>query len=214
MIWLIIAIIAAAGIVFAIANDQEAIGIISIIAAIASLICFFAIPIKGYMKVESIHWQWTVDIYTYSAVNKSGKTNEKGTRRIASAAAEDVIPENAYNIKIDVCSVSHDNGTYYYAKYSYTIDEWIKASEVSSFGNDKNPYEPERPYDTEAPDVLGNNKCGYGHTEKYTVTGVVDGKKYTYDISKSDWESFYVNAEFGFNKFRFGKELFNVDLAR
>ena len=215
MIWLIIAIVAAAGIVFAIANDLEAIVILSIIAVIASLICFFAIPIKGYMKVESIHWQWTVDVYTYSAVNKSGKTSKKGTKRIASAAAENEIPENAYDIRIEIFSEysSDTDTTNYYAEYYYTVDEWVKTSEVSSFGSDKNPYEPERPYNTEAPDVLGNNKCGYDHTERYTVTGVVDGKKYTYDISKSDWESFYVNAEFEYSKFRFGKELFNVDLA-
>ena len=153
-------------------------------------------------------------IYTYSAVNKSGKTGNRSTRHGAEFAAENAIPEKAYNVSISVYSTVSDNVTYYYAKYSYNVDQWIKTSEVSAFGNDKNPYEPERPYDTTATNVLGNSKCGCGHSEEYTVTGVVDGKKYTYNISKSDWESFYINAEFGYSKFRFGKELFNVDLAR
>lgn len=214
MIWCIIAVIAAAGIVFAVANDQEIIGMISGVILAISIICFFAIPVKGYMKVESIHWQWTVDVYTYFAVKKSGKTGEKYSRCGAENAADESIPDGAYDVKITVHEHESDDSTNYYAEYSYTIDEWVKTSEVSAFGNDRNPHEPDRPYDTDVPDVLGNNKCGYGHAEKYTVTGIAVGKTYTYNISKSDWESFYVNAEFGFSKFRFGKELFNVDLAR
>jgi hypothetical protein len=211
MIWCILAIIAAAGIVFAVANDQEIIVLICTVILGISIICFFSIPVKGYMKVESIHWQWTVDVYTYSAVKKSGRTTKRYLRYSAENAACDSIPDGAYDVKITVYA---DNDSYYYAEYSYTIDEWVKTSEVSAFGNDRNPHEPDRPYNTDVPDVLGNKMCGYERTEKYTVTGIADGKKYTYDISKSDWESFYVNAEFGFSKFRFGKELFNVDLAR
>lgn len=63
-------------------------------------------------------------------------------------------------------------------------------------------------------DPYDNIKSDINCAKEYTVTGIADGNKYTYDISKSDWESLYVNAEFGFSKFRFGKELFNVDLAR
>ena len=214
MIWCILAVIAAAGIVFAVANDQEIIVLICAVILGISIICFFSIPVKGYMKVESIHWQWTVDVYTYSAVKKSGKTAERYLRYSAENEAYDSIPDGAYDVKITVHEHKSDDSSHYYAEYSYTIDEWVKTSEASAFGNDRNPHEPDRPYNTDVPDVLGNNKCGYGHTEKYTVTGITDGKKYTYDISKSDWESFYVNAEFGFSKFRFGKELFNVDLAR
>lgn len=65
MIWCILSVIADAGIVFAVANDQKIIGIISGVILVISVTCFFAIPVKGYMKVESIHWQWTVDIYSY-----------------------------------------------------------------------------------------------------------------------------------------------------
>lgn len=155
-----------------------------------------------------------MDVYTYSAVKESGRTTERYSRYSAENEADDSIPDDAYDVKITVHEHILDDSPHYYAEYSYTIDEWVKTSEVSAFGNDRNPHEPDRPYNTDVPDVLGNNKCGYGHTEKYTVTGIADGKKYTYDISKSDWKSFYVNAEFGFSKFRFGKELFNVDLAR
>lgn len=55
MIWCILAVIAAAGIVFAIANDQEIIVLICTVILGISIICFFSIPVKGYMKVESIH---------------------------------------------------------------------------------------------------------------------------------------------------------------
>ena len=203
-----------------------------IIVCLTGIICFFAVPVTGYMKVESTHWNWTVDIYTYRAVNESGKTGEKSSYFGAKQAAERCIPVNAYDVDITINSGSHevvdkkwtdDNGHthkethtehYYYARYTYTINKWEKTSEVNSFGKDKNPYEPERPYDITAPDVLGNHKCGAGHNETYTVTGIVDGEIKTYTVSKFDWEQIGNNDDFGYKKFRFGKEIWDLQIAQ
>ena len=233
MVWIILMIIfIVAAVILYIMDIHISLPIISASLSIIMLICFFAVPVKGYMEVESTHWYWTVDIFTYKPVNKSGRTGHKSFRSSAERAAERDIPEGAYNISIDTHSGSKtvvdrewkdeqghthkDTHTehYYYATYSYTIDQWVKTREVSSCGRDKNPYEPERPFDTTAPDVLGNQKCGAGHHEEYKVTGYVNGEIVTYSVSKGDWEQINDTDEFGYTKFRFGDEIWDLKLAR
>lgn len=211
-------------------------GMISFISGlvmfITGVICFFAVPITGYMEVESTHWRWTVDVYTYSAVDKSDRTGHKSSGWMAEKAADNAFPKGAYNKNIEIREGSRtvtdeewkdaDGKThkkqhkeyYYWAEYTYTIDEWIKTSEVVSSGNDKEPYEPDRPYDTDAPDELGNMKCPNGHNEYYSVTGNVDGETKTYDVSKSDWEKIGDKDEFAYRKYRFGDEIFDLEIAQ
>ena len=206
--------------------------VVGVIASLAGIICFFVVPVHGYMEVDSIHWNWSVDIFTYSAVRESDRTGHRYTRSGAEEEARGSIPTGAYDIHIETHSGSREvvdrewkdeNGNthkethkeyYYYADYSYTIDKWIKTSEVSVCGRDKNPYEPERPFDTTAPDVLGNQKCGMGHNELYTVTGLVDGEMHTYNISRSDWEHINENDEFGYKKYRFGDTIWDLQIAQ
>lgn len=233
MIWIVLMLIfIVAAITLYIVDIHISLPIISASLSIIMLICFFAVPIKGYMDVESTHWHWSVDIFTYQPVNESGRTGHKSFRSSAERAARENIPTGAYNININTHSGSKtvvdrewkderghthkDTHTehYYYATYSYTINQWVKTSDVSTFGRDKNPYEPERPYDTTAPDVLGNKKCGIGHNEEYKVTGYVNGEIITYSISKSDWEKIGDTDEFEYTKFRFGDEIWNLKLAR
>jgi len=232
MLWIILMCICIiAAIYFFICND-EVITCFAAGGALIFLILFFAIPVKGYMDVESTHWYWSVDIFTYQQVNKSDRTGHRSSRSSAEMAAREDIPADAYNISIDTHSGSDtvvdrewkdeqgrthkDTHTeyYYYATYTYTVNQWVKTSEVSSCGRDKNPYEPERPFDTTAPDVLGNQKCGAGHHEEYKVTGYVNEEIVTYSISKSDWEQIKDTDEFGYTKFRFGNEVWNLKLAR
>lgn len=211
-------------------------GMISFISGVVifliGAICFFAVPITGYMEVESTHWRWTVDVYTYLAVNKSDETGHKSSGLTAKRAAENAIPDGAYNVNIETHSGSrtvtddewkdadgkthkHTHKEYYYwSTYSYTINEWTKTKEVVAVGKDKNPYEPERPYDTVASDELGNKKCQDGHNEYYSVTGNVDGETKTYDVSKSDWEKINDNDEFAYRKYRFGDEIFDLEIAQ
>lgn len=203
-----------------------------IVIFITGAICYFAVPITGYMEVESTHWRWTVDVYTYSAVNKSKETGRKSTQFSAETAAKELFPDNAYNRDIEMHSGSKtvtdrewtdEKGNrhkdthkeyYYYATVKYTVDEWVKTSEVVSSGNDKEPYEPERPYDTTAPDEVGNKKCPDGHNEYYSVTGKVEEEIKTYDISKSDWERISDTDEFTYRKYRLGDEIFDLEIAQ
>lgn len=233
MVWIILMLIfIVAAIILYIMDIHISLPIISASLSVVMLICFFAVPIKGYMEVESTHWYWSVDIFTYQQVNKSDRTGHKSSRSSAERAAREDIPADAYNISIDTHSGSEtvvdrewkdEQGHthkethtehYYYATYTYTVNQWVKTNEVSSCGRDKNPYEPERPFDTTVPDVLGNQKCGAGHNEEYKVTGYVNEKIVTYNISKSDWEQIRDTDEFGYTKFRFGDEIWDLKLAR
>lgn len=239
-VWIVIVIIGIIAMVVApfvedyikITNSGTISFISGIVMFITGAICYFAVPITGYMEVDSTHWRWTVDVYTYSAVNKSDKTGHKSSGWMAESAAENAIPDGAYNINIETHSGSRTvtdsewkdaNGKthkqthkeyYYWSTYSYTINEWIKTKEVVATGKDKNPYEPERPYDTVAPDELGNKKCGNGHNEYYTVTGNVEGETKTYDISKSNWEKISDTDEFTYRKYRLGDKIFDLEIAQ
>ena len=212
-------------------NAGEISFITGIVLFLIGWICFFAIPIRGYMDVESIQWRWTVDIYTFQPVNENHNTGHYSTRYDVENAVNSSIPGEAYNVSTTIHSGSKDvvvrewkdsNGkvqketrreNYYYASYSYTIDKWVKTAESVTSGNDKSPYE-DRPYETNVPCVIGNCKCGVGRSEEYFVHGIVEQKYETFAISKSDWERLSSNDEFSYSKYRFGDEIWGLQIAR
>lgn len=190
MLWIILVCICIIAAIFFFIRENEMIACFAAGGALLFLILFFVIPVKGYMNVESTHWYWSVDIFTYQQVNKSDRTGHRSSRSSAEMAAREDIPVDAYNISIDTHPGSDtvvdrewkdeqgrthkDTHTeyYYYATYTYTVNQWVKTGELLSCGRDKNPYEKKRPFDTTAPNVLGNQKCGVGHHEEYKVTGL------------------------------------------
>lgn len=91
---------------------------------------------------------------------------------------------------------------------------WSYVSEISSCGNDKNPYESEcgLPTSVENPE-LGDKRRQVGHNEEYSASGSVDGKVLTYVIPKETWERISVGDEFGYTKFRFGKKIWGIEIA-
>lgn len=232
MLWIILSIFAIIILSYAFLSRNAIVGIISFVFLAVSIICFFAIPVKWYMDVQSTHWIWTVDIYTYQAVKKSNSTGHFSSRWQAEENVKNLIPQNAYNVKIDTHRKSEEivdrewkdeqghihkqthTEYLYYSTYSYTNNEWVRTSAVSATGNDKQPHEPVRPYDISVPDELGNRKCSPNHVEEYTVTGIVNGKSETFSISKANWEQIGNNDEFSYSKFRFGKTVWGLELAR
>ena len=62
MFWIILSILAAIILSYAFLSRKAIVGIISFVFLVVSIICFFAIPVKGYMDVQSTHWIWTVEI--------------------------------------------------------------------------------------------------------------------------------------------------------
>lgn len=234
IIWIVIALLGIGITILGFSDDILPLIIGGIIVFIAAVCCFFFVPVSGYMEVESIHWNWTIDVFTFKEVSKSGRTGRKYSRYQAEEEAKRNIPANANagTINIETHSGSRtvtdeewkdsDGRThkrthteyYYYADYLYTVNEWVKTKELSAIGSDKSPYEPERIYDTTAPDELGNHKCGAGHNEYYTVTGIVDEESKTYNISKQDWEKMRESDEFSYKKFRFGKEIWDLQIAQ
>lgn len=226
-LWLILIAISIVAIIYAIFSKNIPLGIAGGIICLIAVICFFAVPVRGYMDVDSTHWFWTVDVMQFKQINEYGTTGNHSSRSSAYDDAKRHIPSDAYNVSIDVDShirtkthtdqdghsyTTHE--TYYDADYSYWVDRWTKVSEVSVCGRDKEPYEPERPYPTEAPNTIGTFKCSAGHNEHYTVTGVVDGVTQTYDVKKSDWENISDYDEFSYKKFRFGDEIWDLQFAR
>lgn len=231
MLWIILICICIIAAIFLFIHENEMIACFAAGGALLFLILFLAVPIKRYMEVESTHWYWSIDILTYQQVNKSDRTGHKSSRFSAERAAKENIPAEAYNIDIDTHSGSEtvvdrewkdeqgrthkDTHTehYYYATYTYTINQWVKTGELLSCGNDKSPYEKERPFDTTAPNVLGNHKCGVGHHEEYKVTGYVNEEIVTYNISKSDWKQIKDTDEFSYKKYRFGHRIWDLKFA-
>ena len=35
----------------------------AILIVVSVIVAFICIPVKGYMEVESYHWNWTIDVY-------------------------------------------------------------------------------------------------------------------------------------------------------
>lgn len=201
--------------------------IIAAVLIIVSIIIFILIPKKGYMEVESTHWNWTIDLLEYRQVRESGSVSNHYTRGGAENAARSSIPDDAYNIEVETHSYTkihhHEdqNGNKYTtteirykAEYSYTVDRWEKYTELNSYGNDKSPYEPEcdLPTDVERPKI-GDLKRQNGHSEEYSATGTVKGETQTVWIPKWAWEKLTENDEFSYKKSVFGKEVQDIEIA-
>ena len=200
---------------------------IAVIAVITLIAVFICMPVKGYMEVESYHWNWTIDLFEYRQVHESGSVSEHYTRGGAENAARNRIPGDAYNVDIETHSYTKTNHhedqnghkyttteTRYKAEYSYTVDRWVKYTELNSYGNDKSPYEPEcdLPTDVENP-VLGDKKRQHGHMEKYTATGIVKGEKTTVIITKDIFDRLTDNDEFEYKRHRWNDVAYDIKLA-
>lgn len=83
-------------------DTVKTVAIISaVVVAVALIITFICMPIKGYMEVESYHWNWTIDLLEYKQVHESGSVSNHYTRCGAESAARKRIPDDAYNIDIE-----------------------------------------------------------------------------------------------------------------
>lgn len=227
MFWLILlGVCIAIAIVGAVRENLYAV-IGGIIGCAIALSCFFLVPVKGYMDIESSHWFWTVDIEQYQQEKHHNSTGRHSTAFGARSAAESSIPADAYEVNIDTeyhtehrtkkdsdGNTHYETRHYYTANYSYIVDRWKKTGEASASGKDKNPYEPERPYPIDSPSVLGTYRCPAGHNESYTVTGTVEGEIKTFDIDKTYWEQISDTDEFEYTKFRFGDKILDLKLAK
>jgi hypothetical protein len=109
MIWIILMLVfIAAAIALYIMDIHISLPIISASLSVVMLICFFAVPVKGYMDVESTHWYWSVDIFTYQQVNKSDRTGHRSSRSSAERAAREDIPADA--LKHEPVKAKKDKG--------------------------------------------------------------------------------------------------------
>lgn len=202
--------------------------IIAIVLIIVSIIVFICIPKKGYMKVDSTHWYWYVDVYEYKTVTESTWGTEEFTsqydwfseRTPSSYDMERSLPAGAYAVSYELKkhhSYSNDKNTttnYYRFYYTYDIDKWVKIKQLPKSGKDKNPCEP----DCDLPTVIerqniGDLKRQSGHTEEYSATGEVDGEIQTVFIPKWAWERLTENDEFSYKKSIFGKEVQDIQIA-
>ena len=212
-------------------KDNDTLKTVCIVSAIlivvSIIVAFVFIPVKGYMEVESYHWNWTIDLFEYRQVHESGSVSNHYTRGGAEDAARSRIPDDAYNIDVETNSYTktrhhedQDGHRYttteirYRAEYSYTVDRWVEYSELNSYGNDKSTYEPEcdLPTDVENPN-LGDRKRQYGHGEKYTATGMVDGKETTVIITKDIFDRLTENDEFEYKRHRWNDVAYDVKIA-
>lgn len=209
-------------------DTVKIIAIISAVAVVVALIIvFICSPIKGYMEVESYHWNWTIDVYEYDAVNKSAWGTEEFTSRWewfsertpSCYDMERSLPVGAYDVHYELKkhhSYSSEVTTtdYYRFYYTYTINEWVTLTALSTYGNDKNPYEHEcdLPTDVENPN-LGDRKRQHGHGEKYTATGIVDGKKTTVIITKYIFDKLTENDEFEYKRHRWNDIAYDIKIA-
>lgn len=222
MLWIVLMCICIIAAIYLAICGEDILTYFAAGGALLFLILFFAVPVKGYMDVETTHWYWTVDIMQYKQVSNHKSTGHHDYPEGARNEAKRNIPSDAYSISIMVeprSETHHDDDgntwstTYYVADYSYIVDRWVKVSEVSSCGNDKEPYEPERPYPSNVDNVLGNCKCAAGHSELYTVTGIVDNENKTYNVDKSDWNEIDNYDEFSYKKYRFGHRIWDLKFA-
>jgi hypothetical protein len=199
----------------------------AILVVVSIIVAFICIPVKGYMEVDSYHWNWTINVYEYGAVNKSTWGKEEFTskwdwfseRTPSSYDMERSLPSGAYNVSYELKkhhSYSNENTTtvYYRFYYTYTINEWVPITKLSTYGNDKNPYEHEcdLPTDVENPN-LGDRKRQYGHEEEYTATGVVNGETTTVIITKDIFDRLTENDEFEYKRHRWNGVAYDIKIA-
>ena len=233
MIWVIFAIICIvvgiAGLIIFISTYEKTAGLCALIGVLCAII-FVAVyccqPIAKTMKVDSTHWYWTISVEQYQQLYKAGQTNESSNRNSAYNSAKSCIPNDAECVMIDVDSYvkteTHYESkgryrqveeTYYVANYSYTVKRWVKIKEVMACGNDKEPYEPERPYPVDTPDVIGEYRCSRDCFHNYTITGIVDGQPETITVGEVEWKDIEVGDEILYETTRAGDKTWSVQRA-
>ena len=91
----------------------------------------------------------------------------------------------------------------YQTKYYYEIDRWVHERNVTTSGNDKNPYWG---------DVsLRNNERLGDRIESYQVAGITaKGKSISFDISKSDFAKIQIGSTYLF-EINFGRGILKED---
>lgn len=117
------------------------IGIIFLIGILVLLIGFLAFPIKGYMKVESTHWIWTINIYEYQKVHKTAESRKYDSPRAAEreydSAVRDSLPSDAYEIRGEIREssrkVSDGENSYLIPHLAHQAKKLQKDSSSQSF---------------------------------------------------------------------------------
>lgn len=61
---------------------------------------------------------------------------------------------------------------------------------------------------------LGDRCYSDGHHEAYYVYGYVNNEYMRYEIPKDKWEVMTEHDEFSYSKFRFGKKIWNLEIAQ
>lgn len=217
--------------------DEELRDRLLIVAGILAFIFFLAwclIPVEDSMTIETIEWQWKVDVLQYQScpetVNSLNKGGKFGSRRRAvthtDETREKLVPSDAYDITTSIRegtdrrkigedadgNALYTYDTYYYLVFSYRVDRWMPFNSIYASGYDDKPHEPDRPYpltnDITEPKV-GMYSCVSGHTEYYHVNGVTDGKKKAFTISQADWKRLHDTnvKEIWFRHGRFDDEI-------
>lgn len=233
MIWVIFAIICIvvgiAGLIIFISTYEKAAGLCALIGVLCTII-FIAVycrqPITKTMKVDSTHWCWTISVEQYQQLYKTGQTDEFSNRNSAYNSAMCCIPNDAECVMIDVDSYVKTETRYeskgryrqveetrYVANYSYTVKRWVKVKEVAAYGNDKEPYEPERPYPVDTQDVIGEYRCSRDCYHNYTITGIVDGQPETITVGEVEWKDIEVGDEIFYETTRVGDGTWSVRRA-
>ena len=205
-------------------------------AIVIGITMFFTIPVKGFMKIEKYHWQWTIQLFEYQAVSEStwGSTESRWRGGVGSQDQINVVPENAYDITAEykhyrnkevVDRVWYDNDgnkheethteRIYKWHYTYKLNKWMSIYTLDSYGIDKNPYKPACDYPTyiHSPKIGDIIREG-GHSEKYMVSGTVDDNYVTYEITKDVFDRLNPHDELYYKKYRTSNKIFDVNIAQ
>ena len=116
-----------------------------------------------------------------------------------------VVPAAAYDVTERVefyedRKVSDGEDSYHYEKvyrykYYYKINRWCNSNILAASGFDKQPHEPECDLPTYIQDPqIGDKIRQGGHSEKYTVSGEIDGKTKKLTLTKKQWSDLQDNA--------------------
>lgn len=139
-----------------------------------------------------------------------------------------VIPDGAYDIRETVDkfneSIRHEDSdgnvtytehTYYKRHYFYKINKWMPLNTLSASGFDKNPHEPECDLPTSIPDPqIGDKIRQCGHNEKYTVTGTIDEKQKTLNLTHSQWSDLQDNATIYYKRRPLSSEIKDMQIGK
>lgn len=160
---------------------------------LAVLLIFLFKPKSYTMKVKSIEWAYVVGVQKLEKVHHSGWSNP---------------PSGAYNVEsYKKTRGTDENGADTYdIWYEYDLDEWVHSRNVTTHGNDKEPYFGD--YILKVTDDkrgLGNERVS-NHIKTYTIGGtdVKTDEFYIIDISEDIWSALEIGDELNFKKNRVG----------